>query len=155
MSLPTSTSAAEDPFDLARFLEAQARDYPSALAELRAGKKRTHWIWYVLPQLRGLGRSRLSDFYGIGSLAEAQAYAAHPVLGARLLDCVQAIARHDGKSAAAILGSVDAAKYRSCLTLFKRAAGPDSVFAAALVDLFDGREDQATLDLLAAGPLPA
>jgi len=146
--------AAEDPFDLARFLEAQARDYETALAELRAGRKRTHWIWYVLPQLRGLGRSPLSDFYGIGSLAEAQAYVAHPVLGPRLAACIEAIARHRGRPAEHILGDVDAAKYRSCLTLFKHAAGDASIFAAALADFFDGREDALTLALLAA-PRPS
>ena len=146
-----SSAAAEDPFDLARFVEAQARDYPSALAELRAGRKRTHWIWYVLPQLRGLGTSALSQRYGIVSLAEARAYAAHPVLGARLVECVQAIGSHKGRrSAEDMLGAIDAAKYRSCLTLFKQAAGPDSVFAAALADFFGGHEDERTLALLAA-----
>lgn len=143
--------AAEDPFELARFVAAQARDYATALAELRAGKKTTHWIWYVLPQLRGLGKSGLSNFYGIASLDEARAYAAHPVLGPRLVDCVRAIDSHQGKSPEEILGSVDAAKYRSCLTLFKQVGGPGSVFAAALHHGFGGQEDQRTLQLL-AGP---
>jgi uncharacterized protein (DUF1810 family) len=152
-----STAATEDPFNLVRFLDAQAGDYAGALAELRAGRKRTHWIWYVLPQLRGLGMSQFSHHYGIASLAEARAYAAHPVLGARLVECVEAIGRHKhggngtrgDMGAEDILGPVDATKYRSCLTLFKQATGPDTVFAKALADYFDGHEDQRTLALLA------
>ena len=139
-----------DPFDLARFVGAQAEAYAPALAELRAGRKQTHWIWYVLPQLKALGRSHLANFYGIASLDEARAYLAHPILGARLRECVQAIGTHAGKlSAEQILGPVDALKYRSCLTLFKAAEGSaGSGFAQALDDFYKGREDELTLALL-------
>ncbi len=140
-----------DPFDLQRFVDAQARDYAQALAELRAGHKRSHWIWYVLPQLRGLGSSAMSQRYGIGSLAEARAYLAHPLLGARLRECVAALHAHRGRlSAVDVLGSVDALKCRSCLTLFDAAAdhsGP--VFAEALDAFFGGERDPATLARLA------
>ena len=138
-----------EPSDLGRFVEAQARDYDTALAELRAGRKYTHWIWYVLPQLRGLGTSRFSMRYGIASLDEARAYLAHPVLGARLRECVRAIDTHEGTSARAILGDVDAMKYRSCLTLFKSAAGGETLFREALDRFFDGEEDAGTLAMLA------
>lgn len=143
---------ATDPFDLARFVEAQERDYRTALAELRAGRKRTHWIWYVLPQMRGLGTSGMSRHFGLASLDEARAYLAHPVLGPRLAECVRAIDEHKAKGAVAILGPVDAAKFRSCLTLFQRAAGPQSVFERALRDFFEGVEDARTCELL--GPPP-
>ncbi|MBU6436312.1 MAG: DUF1810 family protein, partial [Betaproteobacteria bacterium] len=97
-----------DPFDLARFEQAQQAVYAQALAELRAGRKRTHWMWFVLPQLRGLGASEMSRRYAIASLAEARAYLMHPVLGARLRECVAAICAHAGRGAAAVLGEVDA-----------------------------------------------
>ena len=139
-----------DPHDLARFLAAQEADHAQALAELRAGRKRTHWIWYVLPQLRGLGASGMSVRYGIGSLAEARAYLAHPVLGARLRECVAALNAHEGRSAEDILGAIDALKFRSSATLFAQAAGPDSVFQQALDRYFRGQPDPATLSLLAA-----
>src|SRR5690349_16568916 len=148
----------DDPFDLQRFIYAQAADYAVALSELKRGRKRSHWIWYVLPQLRGLGMSALSHRYGIASLDEARAYLAHPVLGPRLNECVEAIARHEGADISDILGSVDAMKYQSCLTLFKIAAGGEeaSRFAKALVAFYGGREDartKAMLDL--AGKSPA
>jgi len=146
--------ADNDPFRLARFVEAQASDHAVALAELRAGHKRSHWIWYVLPQLRGLGTSRLSDYYGIASLDEARAYLAHPVLGPRLAACVRAIGSHPPHSADKILGPLDAAKYRSCLTLFKQAAPSDALFAEALVHSFAGQEDQQTLRRLGAASGP-
>ena len=139
---------ADDPFDLQRFLDAQVRDYPTALAELRRGRKRSHWIWYVLPQLRGLGMSGNSQYYGIRSLDEARAYLAHPVLGPRLHECVEAIAAHKGTDIATILGAVDAMKYRSCLTLFKAAAGEEAPFARGLDDFFGGDEDPKTIALL-------
>lgn len=139
-----------DPHDLARFVAAQQADYPQALAELRAGRKRTHWIWYVLPQLRGLGSSGMSVRYGVGSMAEARAYLAHPVLGARLRECVAAINAHEGRSADDILGAVDARKFRSSATLFAQVAGPGSVFQQALDRYFQGQPDPATLAILAA-----
>ena len=141
-----------DPHHLARFVEAQAHDYAAALAELRAGRKRTHWIWFVLPQLRGLGTSPMSQRFGIASLDEARAYLAHPVLGRRLRECVAAVDGLAGKSAVDVLGDVDAMKYRSCLTLFAEVEGPRSSFAAALSRFFNGEPDRRTLELLARAP---
>src|SRR6187401_935311 len=111
-------SAETETFDLDRFVEAQSSSYPQALVELRAGRKRTHWMWYVFPQMRGLGRSAMSDRYGISSLAEARAYLAHPVLGERLLECAGAVLQHRDQSAMAIFGSPDDLKLRSSATLF-------------------------------------
>lgn len=141
-----------DPFDLQRFVDAQAGDYAQALAELRAGHKRSHWIWYVLPQLRGLGTSAMSQRYGIGSRAEAHAYLAHPLLGARLRECVAALMAHRGRRGAVeILGSIDALKCRSCLTLFDAAADHgEPLFAQALDAFYGGERDQATLARWAA-----
>ncbi|WP_313082884.1 DUF1810 domain-containing protein [Pulveribacter sp.] len=133
---------------LERFVQAQARDYAQALAELRAGHKRTHWIWYVLPQLRGLGRSSTAQFYGLADRAEARAYAAHPVLGPRLVQCVQALLAHPQRTAQQMLGEVDAMKLRSCLTLFAEVAPQQPEFAQALQVFFEGRPDPATLQLL-------
>ena len=142
------TTPAPDP--LQRFVQAQAGDYAQALAELRAGRKTSHWIWYVLPQLRGLGHSPRSQHYGLAGRDEARAYAAHPLLGPRLVDCVQAMLAQPTRDAAQILGPVDALKFRSCLTLFKAVAGPDSIFAAALQEFYQGQEDELTLKLLKA-----
>ena len=138
-----------DPFNLHRFVEAQSDNYRMALSELRAGQKRGHWIWYILPQMRGLGTSSMSTAFGVGSLAEAKAYLAHPVLGARLAECVGAVAAHKGLSAERIFGSLDAMKFRSCLTLFAAAAGGESIYSQALGQFFAGRRDPRTLELLA------
>ena len=138
-----------DRHDLQRFLIAQERDYAPALTELRAGRKRTHWIWYVLPQLAGLGSSHMSSFYGIRSSAEAAAYLAHPILGPRLVECVAALNAHKDSSAVQMLGQVDAMKFRSCATLFARVPGADPVFDQALTQFFDGHADERTLELLA------
>jgi uncharacterized protein (DUF1810 family) len=143
-----STGTPADPFDLDRFVTAQSSQYAQALAELRAGKKVTHWIWYVLPQLRGLGSSSRAIRYGIGSVQEAAAYLAHPVLGPRLHECVSAMNALDGLSAVQVLGQVDAAKFRSCVTLFRHVAPADAVFSTALDTFFAGVPDPATLDLL-------
>jgi uncharacterized protein (DUF1810 family) len=140
----------DDPFNLNRFVEAQAKDYPVALSELRAGRKETHWIWYVLPQLRGLGSSSMATFYGIGSAQEAGAYLAHPVLGPRLRECVATMNAVDGPSAADVLGQVDATKFRSCLTLFLSVDPADAEFRKALDKFFAGREDERSLVLLRA-----
>jgi uncharacterized protein (DUF1810 family) len=137
-----------DPFDLQRFVDAQAVNHAQALEELIAGRKRTHWSWYVLPQLRGLGTSPLALRYGIGGLDEARAYLAHPVLGARLQACVAAIGRHPEKSAETILGAVDALKYHACLTLFCVAAGSGSPFEGALRIHFGGARHARTLEML-------
>jgi uncharacterized protein (DUF1810 family) len=137
------------PLNLSRFLEAQAPLYATALAELQAGHKRTHWIWFVLPQLRGLGSSHNATYYGIENAAEAAAYLAHPVLGARLRECVAAIMAHKDKSAHAMLGSPDDAKFRSCLTLFREVAAPDDrLWQDALDQFYAGEPDPATLRLL-------
>ncbi len=144
------TSAHDDPFDLRRFLEAQADVYPRALAELRAGRKQTHWMWFVLPQLRGLGSSPTAALYGITSEQEARAYLAHPVLGARLRECVAAMNALDGPDAAQVLGQVDAAKFRSCLTLFSAVDPGDTVFGEALRKYFAGVPDEKSLALLEA-----
>jgi uncharacterized protein (DUF1810 family) len=137
-----------DPFNLDRFIQAQANDYACAVAELRAGKKVTHWIWYVLPQLRGLGTSSRATFYSIGSADEAQAYLAHPVLGARLVESVAAMNALDGRSAVQVLGPVDAAKFNSCLTLFLFVEPQHAVLRTALDKYFAGVQDARTLALL-------
>jgi uncharacterized protein (DUF1810 family) len=133
---------------LQRFVQAQERDYAQALAELSAGRKRTHWIWYVLPQLRQLGRSHMDREYGIAGRSEAESYLRHPVLGPRLVACVTAIISHSERSAADILGDVDAMKFRSCLTLFAEVAPSEPVFARALAAFYHGKPDQETLRLL-------
>lgn len=137
-----------DPFHLNRFVEAQEASYQQALSELRAGKKRSHWSWYILPQVRGLGSSPMSVRYAIGSLAEAKAYLEHPLLGTRLRECVAAMSMHQGVSAREVLGEIDAQKFRSCLTLFAQ-AGSESVFAESLNKYFSGKPDAATLAILA------
>lgn len=133
---------------LERFVDAQDAVYATALRELRAGYKRTHWIWYVFPQLAGLGLSERSRIYGIASLDEARNYLAHPVLGPRLVACAQAMLDHADASALDILGSPDDAKFRSSMTLFGRVPGADPIYKRALDQFFGGREDPRTLDML-------
>lgn len=137
-----------DEHDLERFLTAQASTYDAALAEMRAGRKRTHWMWFVFPQLRGLGRSETARFYGIVSLAEARAYLDHEVLGTRLVQCAEALLPHEGKSAREIMGSPDDVKLRSSMTLFAAVAGEGSVFSEVLDRFFDGQPDPLTLGAL-------
>lgn len=146
------SATVKDEFDLERFLKAQQDDYDRALGELRAGRKRSHWMWYVFPQLRGLGTSHMSHHYGIGSLDEARAYLAHPVLGPRLRECCEAVLATKGTSAHDMFGSPDDLKLRSCATLFGRASPPGSVFERVLARFFGGGEDSATLELLTARP---
>lgn len=137
--------------DLVKFVEAQERDYERALGELRAGRKSSHWIWYVLPQLRELGRSQRALHYGITGLEQARRYLADPVLGPRLRACVEAILTHGDRSAYEILGAPDDMKFKSCLTLFEAAAkdgDTKSLFARALDLFYGGERDRATLDLL-------
>ncbi len=136
---------------LARFRAAQEQGgtFERALAELRAGEKRSHWMWFVLPQLAGLGHSETSRRYALSSLAEARAYLEDPVLGARLRECAAALLEHDGLTAEQILGGVDALKLRSCMTLFARAEPAEPLFAAVLDRYFDGVPDAATDALLA------
>ena len=139
-----------DPHDLQRFLDAQDGVYQAALAELRAGSKQSHWMWFVFPQLRGLGHSPTAQHYGIDSLAEAQAYLSHPVLGARLRECVDALlAWRDRRTAEQIFGPVDSLKLRSSLTLFARVE-PSSPFTTGLNAFYDGRPDERTLAMLNA-----
>lgn len=137
-----------DPFQLQRFVTAQADDYARALAELRAGKKKTHWIWFVLPQLRGLGTSPMAHEYGISGLAEAHAYLAHPLLGPRLRECVEALLAHADTPIETILGPVDALKFRSCLTLFHAVADDKTLFHRALDAFYNGEPDPRTLAIL-------
>ncbi len=141
-------SREQDRFDLNRFVEAQAENYGEALAELRAGAKRTHWSWYVLPQIKGLGLSPMSVRYAISGIQEARAYLSHPVLGARLRETVSAINSHQGLSAADILGSVDAQKFHSCATLFAAVSAEGSPFHVALAKYFSGTRDRNTLSIL-------
>ena len=133
---------------LERFLRAQEHCYAQALAELSAGQKRTHWMWYVLPQLRDLGRSQMAREYGIVDRAEARCYVAHPILGRRLVECVTALLGHKDRSASEILGEVDAMKFRSCLTLFGEVAPTEAIFAMALAAFYQGKPDAETLRLL-------
>jgi len=134
--------------DLNRFLEAQEGVHARALAEIRRGRKQSHWMWFVFPQLAGLGMSATSQRYAIRHLAEAKAYLAHPVLGARLLDVAEAACGVAGRSAFEIFGSPDDLKLRSCATLFARVSPPGSVFHRLLDRYFGGEPDEKTLRLL-------
>ena len=138
----------DDPYDLQRFVDAQAPVYEQALDELRAGRKTSHWMWFVFPQLRGLGHSATARHFGIASLDEARAYLQHPLLGPRLEACTRALIGIDGRSATEILGSPDDLKFRSCMTLFHCAAPENPIFDAALRKYFDGEPDRRTLALL-------
>lgn len=135
-------------FQLQRFVDAQAPVYADVCAELTAGHKTSHWMWFVFPQLRELGRSETARLYGMASLAEAQAYWQHPVLGPRLRQCVAALLAHRGRSALQILGSPDDLKLRSSLTLFAQAAPQEPLFTQALEQFYDGKPDPKTLALL-------
>jgi uncharacterized protein (DUF1810 family) len=133
---------------LDRFVAAQEGVFPQALAELRRGRKESHWMWFVFPQLAGLGRSETARFYGISSADEARAYLAHPVLGPRLRDAAEAVLGHAALSAEAIFGVVDAMKLKSSMTLFAAVAEDPAPFAAVLAAFFAGERDPATLGLL-------
>ena len=132
------------------FLTAQTPVYPTVLAELRAGDKRTHWIWFIFPQVAGLGSSSMAVRYAIKSRAEAEAYLAHPILGPRLRECAQALLRIDGKTLEEVMGYPDDLKLRSSMTLFAAISEADSVFQAVLDRYFAGEGDSRTLDYLAA-----
>ena len=140
---------------LDRFLQAQEFHYAEALAELRAGRKRGHWIWFVLPQLRGLGHSPMAWEYGLSGQPEALAYFRHPVLGPRLVECVTAVLTHADRAATDILGPIDAMKFRSCLTLFATVAPEEPCFQAALEAFYRGTPDPETLKLLGFVPSAA
>jgi uncharacterized protein (DUF1810 family) len=137
-------------FDLQRFVDAQAPVYAQAVKELRAGHKTSHWMWFVFPQLRGLGRSDTAHYYGLSGAAEAVAYWGHPTLGPRLRECCELLDNHANTSAEAIFGSVDALKLHSCLTLFLRASSGDVLFEGLLSRYFGGQQDAKTLELLGA-----
>lgn len=139
-----------DPFDLERFIAAQSGGvHERAVAELRLGRKQSHWMWFVLPQLAGLGYSSMARRYGISGIDEAQAYLAHPLLGARLQECAATLEALDPRhSARDIFGTPDDVKLRSSLTLFAHAAGPGSVFERILAKYFDGQRDVLTVAML-------
>lgn len=140
-------SSSESP-DLARFLEAQAPVIERALEELRAGRKSSHWMWFVFPQIRGLGRSATAQRFAIASLEEAQAYLRHPVLGPRLRACARAVNAVEGRSIEEIFGYPDELKFRSSMTLFAHASADNQVFLEALRKYFGGEEDALTLERL-------
>jgi uncharacterized protein (DUF1810 family) len=137
-----------DPFDLERFVRAQSQNYSDAVSEIRAGEKISHWMWYVFPQLDGLGFSSTARFYGLKGAAEARAYLAHPVLGPRLRECCEAALAVEGKTAHDIFGSPDDLKLRSCATLFAAVAPEEPVFGKLLEKYYGGRGDEKTLRLL-------
>ena len=139
---------AADPYDLGRFIEAQDDDYEQALAEIRSGRKRSHWMWYIFPQLAGLGFSETARYYAIKSRAEAEAYLAHPILGPHLTEIAEAALRVEGRSAHDIFGSPDDLKLRSCATLFAAVSPEGSVFHGLLEKYFQGKPDPKTLRLL-------
>jgi uncharacterized protein (DUF1810 family) len=136
-----------DPYDLARFVHAQEGVYDEALAEIRSGRKRSHWMWFIFPQVAGLGSSPASQHYAITSLAEARAYLAHPLLGPRVVACAEALLVQ-GRTGREVFGSPDDLKLRSCATLFAAVSPQGSVFHRLLDRFFDGAADQRTLDLL-------
>jgi uncharacterized protein (DUF1810 family) len=141
-----------DPYDLDRFVRAQHGDYAQALSEIKSGKKHSHWMWFIFPQLEGLAFSSTSRRYAIKSLDEARAYLAHPVLGPRVLECAQAVVDLDGRSAAEIFGSPDDLKLRSCATLFACVSPAGSVFHRLLEKYYNGGLDARTLRLLGVDP---
>lgn len=132
-------------FDLARFVQAQDPVYATVLAELRTGRKRSHWMWFIFPQIAGLGRSEMAQRYAIANGDEAAAYLAHPVLGARLRECASIVAESEGLSAHDIFGHPDELKFRSSMTLFADVAPDEAVFQACIDKYFDGAPDEATL----------
>lgn len=136
------------PFNLNRFLQAQETTYESALSEIRSGRKKTHWMWFIFPQVAGLGFSSTSVFYAINSLDEARAYLAHPLLGSRLEECCQALLALENLTVHEIFGSPDDLKLRSSMTLFAYVAPPGSVFEQVLAKYCDGKPDQLTIELL-------
>jgi len=141
MSNPTPA----DPYNLARFVSAQAATYETALAELRSGRKQSHWMWYIFPQLRGLGRSPTSQFYGLSGIEEAIAYHQHPILGARLHESCEALLQHRDRTATQIFGRPDDRKLQSSLTLFAAAAPQVPIFQQLLDQFFNGRPDPQSL----------
>ncbi|MEQ1848494.1 MAG: DUF1810 domain-containing protein [Nitrospira sp.] len=138
-----------DEYNLQRFLDAQDHVYNAVLDELRAGRKSSHWMWFIFPQITGLGRSAMAQKFALTSFDEAKAYLQHPILGPRLKECTQLVLDVEGRSAEEIFSSPDNLKFRSCLTLFMTATTDNTVFKDALLKYFDGKPDEMTLDLLA------
>ena len=138
-----------DIYNLHRFLTAQAHTYETVLSELRSGRKSSHWIWFIFPQIAGLGHSAMAQQFAITSLDEAKAYLQHPVLGPRLRACTQLVLDVNGRSAEEIFGYPDYLKFRSCMTLFLAAVTDNAIFNNALLKYFGGKPDQLTLDILA------
>ena len=139
------TTTSGDPFDLKRFVDAQDPVYRGVVAELRSGRKRTHWMWFVFPQLRGLGHSPMADYYGISSIAEARAYLDHDLLGPRLHECTRLVNQVQGRSIEEIFGWPDDLKLRSSMTLFARATADNEDFVALITRYYGGQQDPATL----------
>jgi uncharacterized protein (DUF1810 family) len=150
MPNPESPHDPNDPFDLARFVQAQQASYDRALAEIRSGAKRSHWMWFVFPQIDGLGSSSTAKHYAIKSAEEAHRYLAHPLLGPRLLECADALLAIQGRSASEIFGSPDDLKLQSCMTLFESVAGPGSAFGPVLDRYYQGQRDTRTHQILEA-----
>ncbi len=149
MSMASEPTTSEtDPFKLQRFVSAQEPVYDMVLAELRRGQKRTHWMWFIFPQLAGLGYSATSQHYAIKSKTEAHAYLSHPILGSRLVACAETVLGIQGRSAAAIFGAPDDMKLHSSMTLFDAITAPESVFAQVLAHYFGNKPDNKTLALL-------
>jgi uncharacterized protein (DUF1810 family) len=142
------TDALSDPHDLARFVEAQAGAFEAAIAELRAGEKQGHWMWFVFPQVAGLGFSSTAQRYAIRSRAEAEAYLAHPMLGPRLAECAEALLSVQGRSAERIMGYPDYLKLQSSMSLFTEISAPGSVFERVLLKYYGGEKDPKTVDFL-------
>ena len=148
MTNSSESHNSSDPYNLSRFLRAQENDYEEALSEIRSGQKRTHWMWYIFPQLAGLGFSSTAQRYAITSIDEAKAYLTHPVLGPRLKECAEAVLQVEARSARDIFGSPDDVKLRSCATLFAYASPPGSVFERLLSKYYQDEPDSKTLTLL-------
>ncbi len=144
----TKGHSTSDPYDLHRFLSAQEGIYDRALAEVRAGLKQSHWMWYIFPQIEGLGSSPTTRLFSLKGLDEARQYLGHPVLGRRLIECAEAVLAVSGQSAADIFGYPDAWKLQSCMTLFELAAGPGSVFGRVLDKYYEGKRDAKTLQII-------
>ncbi len=142
------TDSSADPFDLQRFVDAQETVYDTVIDELRAGHKRSHWIWFVFPQLRGLGRSATAQHYGIASREEAVAYLAHDLLGPRLRECTRLVLAIEGRSIGEVFGSPDDLKVRSSMTLFARCTDDNADFLGVLDKFYGGAEDPATVERL-------
>jgi uncharacterized protein (DUF1810 family) len=138
----------DDPYNLQRFVEEQERVIAGVLSELKQGRKRGHWIWFIFPQLKGLGRSETSRFFGISALPEAVAYLGHPILGSRLIHCTNLVNAVNGSSAEDMFGDIDAMKFRSSMTLFAQAISDNSVFIIALAKYFARQFDPLTMEQL-------